>query len=408
MTLHRELPSPAEAAKLDQVNLWLIRRQAKLAASVLRMGHVRFCDLVETAGVRVTGSEVDLFFNRAFFDSLKLVELTAVLLHEALHVVFRHQARAERIASNWERRLFSYACEAVVNDVIARYFPHVVLPGDHITGQFLVGRNTSDLSAEQVMHLLSEKAVPVEILLSGTCVDDHDVWDPGERVIDRSGASVFEAGPARWTSESNQLTRDLLISDPRIAPWGSEPLGAPRLAPRFRGRADLRRFLLEKLRPAYRYATIWSKPNRKAMALYPDVILPVYDPETWMVRVLMAIDTSGSVSNEFLGVARAVAHQHIPGTQVRLVSFDTVVYEAQTGAYTLLGGGGTDAGAVERYIRDKLPIYPDWVFLFTDGLTPPPKPLHPDRWVWLLPPDGSEAAIPPASPRYRFDPREMR
>ncbi len=413
MITNPEAPTAAESAKLEQVEKWLVKRQAQVAASILRMGQVKFTDIVDTAGVRVTGSEVDLFFNRQFFSELKLVELTAVLLHESLHVVFRHQARAERITSNWDRRLFGYACEAVVNDNITKFFEEVELPGHPITGEWLIGKDTSDLSAEQVTAILRDQIQPDDPRFLTLCMDDHDLWDPDDAPGDGSGDEEGR-GPAggglapRWDPESDAIIRDLMASNPKSKLWGSAALGALRMVSRTTpSRTDLKRFLLEQLRPANRYATIWSKPNRKAMAIYPKVILPIYEPESWMVRVLMAIDSSGSVSNQFLSVAQAVANQHLPGTRIKMVSFDTKTYEVAPNATAVRGGGGTDAGAVERYIQDQLPAYPDYVFLFTDGFTPSFRPKYADRWVWLLPPHGSAHALPRGSRVYKFDPREM-
>ena len=410
--MNRESPTPIEAAKLDKVSSWLIRRKAQVAASVLRMGRVRFTDVVDTAAVRVTGSEIDLFFQREFFAKLKLVELTAVLLHEALHVVFKHQSRAERISNNWDRRLFTYSCEAVVNDTIIRYFPETDLPGDAVTGMELIGQDTSSMTAEKVMSILRRQLKPNDERCLAGCLDDHDLWDPavGAGCDNDQGDPISGSGRStstRWDESSDQIIEELKKQNPKCKLWGSKALGAPRLAPRHRNRTDLRRFLTEQLRPASRYETIWSKPNRKGMAIYPEVILPTYEPENWMVRVLMAIDASGSVSSQFLGVARAVANQQLPGTRIRIISFDTETYEAELGATTLMGGGGTDAGAVERFIQEEMSTYPDYVFIFTDGYTPPPKPKYPERWIWLLPPEGSDEAIASVSQKYVFDPREV-
>lgn len=405
MNLPGEAPTPAEAAKLEQVVRWLTRRQAHMATAILRLGRIRFCDRVETAGVRVTGTEVELFFNREFFASLKLVELTAVLLHESLHVAFCHQARAERIASHWDRRLFTHACEAVVNDVIARHFPQVVLPANHVTGKLLIGRDASDLSAERVMQLLQAQSTTPEDLAKASCIDDHDVWDPevGE-ATDPGKAPAGGIFAPRWSDSSSQLAVKLLGENlRRLLAMGETAGGQARRAPRKRCRTDLRQFLLDQLCPAHRYAATWSHPNRKAMALYPSVILPSDEPGEVRLRVLMAIDTSGSVSTPFLGEARAVANQHLPGTRIRLVTFDTAVYDLAPGAVALMGGGGTDAGCVERFIHQKLRHYPDQVFLFTDGLTAPFSVLHPERWIWLLPPEGSAQSVPQGSRAYHFD-----
>jgi hypothetical protein len=46
---------------------------------------------------------------------------------------------------------------------------------------------------------------------------------------------------------------------------------------------------------------------------------------------------------------------------------------------------------------------PDAIFVLTDGFTPRPKPSHPERWMWILPPWGSTTAIPEQSRKEFFD-----
>jgi predicted metal-dependent peptidase len=161
-------------------------------------------------------------------------------------------------------------------------------------------------------------------------------------------------------------------------------------------RKNLARFLNEVVSAARGYQTLWTVPNRKLLAVYPQVILPTYETKYWW-DILMAIDTSGSVPNQFISIALAFARQRVPRTQITVISFDTVCYGSPPSATTLKGGGGTRAQAVEDYIHVRMKHYPHYVFLLTDGWTPQPSPQHPERWIWLLPPWGSTEAVPKGS-----------
>src|ERR1043166_8636050 len=132
---------------------------------------------------------------------------------------------------------------------------------------------------------------------------------------------------------------------------------------------SLARFLLDAVQAEILYDTIWTQPNRKLLAVYPLVILPNYQPGGFR-SVLMAIDTSGSVPNSFMSVALSFARQKVARTKITTISFDTKWYDVLPTAAALRGGGGTRAQAVEEYALEKLPRYPDCVFILTDGFTP--------------------------------------
>jgi len=82
-------------------------------------------------------------------------------------------------------------------------------------------------------------------------------------------------------------------------------------------RKDLARFLNEAVSAPRSYDTLWTVPNRKLLAVYPQVILPTYETKYWW-DILMAIDTSGSVPEQFISVALAFARQpHRPDSNYR-------------------------------------------------------------------------------------------
>jgi predicted metal-dependent peptidase len=138
----------------------------------------------------------------------------------------------------------------------------------------------------------------------------------------------------------------------------------------------------------------WNKPNKRY--LWQDIFVPSYYGES--VQVLVAIDTSGSISNkelglfisELIGIAKTFKE-----VTFRILTHDTEVHddilltgktEKQLKELKLSGGGGTCSKALYKYIiekkyaRDgKLLIY------FTDGLTTwPKKPVRDFETICVL------------------------
>lgn len=404
------LPSDRERReRLEFVHLLLQRRHAYLAAGVLRLGKACFADHLATAAIVVHQTDVQLLFNPAFFDSIDNFELGGVMIHEAMHFLLRHIERTAAIQGQCDRFLFGLACEAVINDLIAHCFKEFKLPGDPVTGKSLLGIDVHQKSAEDVLRLLREQADsgPSEKgsqLSAMQTTDDHSVWVPENGP---SGNEVSEPDPVVWSDATSALVEQILADHSRCDPsYGDSPLGRDRElgTSRRRFRKDLSVYLLDTISSVSRYETIWTRPNRKLISAYPDVILPSYEFQAeW--NILIALDTSGSVPASFLASTHAVARRKIPHTRVTIISFDTEAYTVPEDAITLKGGGGTRVQAVEEFAKDRMESYPDYIFVLTDGFTPSPTPAHPERWIWILPPWGSTKAVPAHSKAEFFEER---
>lgn len=396
----RESPTVNEQKRLRRTIVWMERSGAYLAAAVTRLGNARFCTSTATAGIYPHGADIELVFSREFFTNLSDRELAGVLLHEAMHFVFKHIPRAARIRNRHDQCLFRYACEAVINDIITRHHPTFALPGTPVTGPRLVGREVHDLSADQVVALLrkrleDEPGFEKQLLLAIE-TDDHDLWQGPDE-------DTLGDGCPGWDAETDQLLTSLWSQFGGGEHYGHGALGRDRGFHRCPPRKNLRRFLLDQLRPPLRHRPDWSRANRKAAGIYPRVILPTWEALPNPKRVLMAMDTSGSIRRAFLDVVVSVAEQPLPECEVKLITFDVQCYPFEKGQTILSGGGGTLVQAVENYIHAAMTDYPDIVFVFTDGFTPAPCPRHPERWVWILTPEGSTKAIPPSSRVERFE-----
>src|ERR1019366_4027805 len=111
-----------------------------------------------------------------------------------------------RIRTQQDRFLFNLACDAVINDLITAKLEELRLPERPVTGQWLVGRDVSNLAAEEVFRILRGRvaARPEEMgrLSTGQTVDDHAAWDaPKVEVQNRR---------TRWSEETSALVEELL------------------------------------------------------------------------------------------------------------------------------------------------------------------------------------------------------
>lgn len=108
-----------------------------------------------------------------------------------------------------------------------------------------------------------------------------------------------------------------------------------------------------------------------------DAIMPGMKNDE-MIDIAIAIDTSGSIGEkmlrDFLGEIQGIMDS-FPAYKIHVISFDTDVYNpAQYDSdnldsiceYEPAGGGGTDFGAIYKYLKDE-DITPRRLVVFTDG-----------------------------------------
>lgn len=109
--------------------------------------------------------------------------------------------------------------------------------------------------------------------------------------------------------------------------------------------------------------------------------------------LVVAVDTSGSMTTEFLEfIAKMVGTDE--NMDIVYLYFDAECTHFEAGD-TMGGGGGTNFASVENWIQrhrnDPMLAgrYPDGVLMYTDGYAPVIEPEFPDKWFWLITPDGS-------------------
>jgi predicted metal-dependent peptidase len=160
----------------------------------------------------------------------------------------------------------------------------------------------------------------------------------------------------------------------------------------------------------------WARPHRKLYNQYPDIILPgPHEDQTSTSLIMFLIDTSASMGMDQVADGVGIVKTLPPDMyEVVIAWFDTEVYECAD-LNKPAGRGGTSFRHIEEVLTGQRPLYgkdfkkgsyatdykpigsnkllekyPDVVMVWTDGEASAPMPLHPERWIWLLDPKGTD------------------
>jgi predicted metal-dependent peptidase len=359
--------------------------------------------------------QVAFIFNENFLETLKTQdEFDFVISHEVYHLVNLHifklkdevDALKKRGKSNQEvnkyMRRYNSAADCVVNDTLVNIhkFPRLEKIGEirgeplkPYYGMDVVKTECHDLSVDDVMRLWPDekeqegegdsheswqsffnadgtlnkqfvdkiKSFVKDKLENSACSDEEQkLVDAMKEAMKNSNDSyASQAG-----SETGQQARPILLSDNSLN-WNS---------------------LLLRLTDVKKHEDSWTKPNRKLVSVYPDIILPTQVNAEKEV-LFIAIDSSGSINYDVLSLFASVV-RNTPNTfKIKAISFDTECYDYNIkGTEHPKGGGGTRFKIIEKYIKENFKKYPKAVVVLTDGQNDD-GPIHPEyanRWIWLL------------------------
>jgi predicted metal-dependent peptidase len=111
--------------------------------------------------------------------------------------------------------------------------------------------------------------------------------------------------------------------------------------------------------------------------------------------VVVALDTSGSMPGSVIAWLTDLVGR-IDGVEAHWLSFDGVVMPFKAGE-RVYGGAGTSFQAVADYVEGRTEVHgaffearPDVVIMLTDGYAPKITPADPDKWIWLITPNGHD------------------
>ena len=314
------------------------------------------------------------YYNSKFINSLPLKQLEFLVGHEVLHAVYDHVGRR----GDREPRLANIAADYCVN---ADLLEHRV--GERITVvPILYDAKYKGMSFEEVYDDLFQNAPKMTLdQLSEMILDEHlDGNDGnGDGDGDEEDGKGSGKGRPRLSEEERKAIRDeikeAVLASAQASGAGNLPGGVKRLIKSLTEPViNWRELLQQQIQSTIKSDFTWQRPSRRGW--HVDAVLPGMKPgET--VDVVVAIDTSGSISNDdiksFLSEVKGIMESY-DDYRVRVITWDTAVHNPQEFttdnmadilSYEPGGGGGTEPHCVWDWLKEN-EIEPKKLVVFTD------------------------------------------
>ncbi len=333
-------------------------------------------------------------FSPKFMDELDDNELEFILMHELLHIVLKHCSRGK----NYNNLLFNIACDIVVNSNILKSknmdLSSITLKkyGEsiHLAPNNQEGYN---YTAEEVYEMLVSNLKSNPIFNS---FDNHDNWESDDE------------NSSEW--DERMVSAVSIIKESKS--HGDVPLGVLRAYdkltnPQVNWKVILRDFMSTEIND---YS--FNPPDRRFDGPF---FMPDFNGEieSLKLNLLVAIDTSSSVSNKAIGAALAEIKSIVDEADYidgYIVCLDTVTYEPTSindfdfYHFQPLGGGGTHFKAFFDQLdslKARMSNQVDLIIFITDGYDDyPPEAVRqniPVLWIInndeVTPPWGMVARI---------------
>jgi predicted metal-dependent peptidase len=372
-------PIPETKKTSAQIEDALIKARIQMLISAPFFGNLatrlRFKDATEWLPTLATDGRY-FYYNRNFVDAMTAEECIFGMGHEVLHCVYDHLDKKR--LGNRDPRLWNIANDYVINaDLVeAKIGEQIKLV--EICFDWKYRSKTS----EEIYDDLFQKAVNEGRVITVEAFDEHIYRDDDG---DDEGAGEGEGndgskGPVRYTkAEKDQIKQDFqnaVIQSAKAAGAGNLPSGVKRLVDKLLNpQLSWRELLPMQIQSVIKSDYTYMRPSRKG--LDAGFYLPGMDREQ-TIDVAIAIDTSGSISNEmlvdFLSEVHGIMSQYNDFT-IHLWCFDTAIHNpikitADTSSdlltYEIGGGGGTDFDANFEYMKEQ-GIVPKKFIMFTDG-----------------------------------------
>lgn len=347
---------------------------------------------VPTAGVWLSGINYNLSINDEFWKKLPEKHRTGLLKHELLHIAFFHLTNYSHLS---DKKIANIAMDLEINQYINRdtlpeggvfleLFPELNLEPKKGTqyyyDELTKAANKPGTCPNLDKMLQGEGGMSIQVTIGKdgeieVQIPDHGSWDDSEH------------NEAEKKLMENQLKHILNeIADQVKKSRGTIPGELTSILekintkepPKFDWRGYLRRFAGGSVK------VYTKKTRRKYNKRYEDNPGLKIKPKK---HVLVAIDTSGSVSNNELSeFMQEINHIHKTGSDVTVAHADTSIRALHSfdpkKEYKIHGRGGTDFNPVVDYYSANSRKYTCLIY-FTDGEAPAPDKSR-GRMLWVL------------------------
>lgn len=353
----------------EDASKWLSRTildlllQEPFYAHVLQNMTRSITTAVKTAAVTYRNEQLMLLVNPDFFGSLTTDQRRGLLKHEVLHIILNHLFRPENKQGE-SRLLLNLAADIVVNQLVKASdlppqpvtltsFPKLKLEPNKNTAYYLA-------KLKEYIEKNCRMSTGIAVIFEASH-SDHSGWTDGGAESAAARLAVADlverakdAARRRGNLPANLMQQLALEKEASaLIPW-------KQVLRRFLQRTGLTSIRYSKKRISRRFGT---RPGIKIQR---------------QLRLLVAIDTSGSVSEpqltefftEINGMVRFLS-------EVWIIECDCTVhryykYRRGTTTVKVTGRGGTDLDPVFEFVNDH-PEMVDAVVYLTDGYANQPK-----------------------------------
>lgn len=338
---------------------------------------------IPTACVTPDNLNIKLCINPDFWESLDEKTKLAVLKHELLHIAFFHLQNFDRFSN---KKLYNVAADLEINQYIQADYKGEKWDGlEFDEGIYkplnLLPKQGTKYYYEKLQEELDNNPDgDFADFMNGMEIDIHELWKAIEGMSEAERKLIGKQIDHQLKEIASQLEKQ--AKDRGLIPSEMKDYISSLFEthdPVLDWKAYLRRFSNTSNKVFTKKTR--RKPNKR---FYGNPALKIKLKKS----TLVAIDTSGSVSNsELAEFFNEIYHIYKTGTKVTVVECDAVIqrvyeYKGNLEDLSVQGRGGTNFEPVMRYLVEHKNEFDNLIYL-TDGecCSPATKPLKPILWV---------------------------
>ena len=309
---------------------------------------------------------ISLYYNGEYFDTASVEEITFALANGAMHSLFKHDKRLDKKVTH----VWQAATDLVVNHIL-------VQNGFTLPPYAYFDERFKAMYAEEIYDILKD-----EMNMSP---------DPNDEEAEEASQQTQENKVETYTDKTQATLEEYFEQIfQKYKHQGELPKDLQFLVPEYFSNTLDWKDLLHQYIAVYAKSTYSFMPPHMKY-LYRGIYLPSLSSN--LLRIVIAVDTSGSIDETLLATFLAEVHsimQIYTNYEIELITADAKIQSHKTFFpgemldYTLSGGGGTDFRPVFHYIDENL-NYPTLLLYFTDGEGTFPLHLPHYDVLWVMP-----------------------
>lgn len=336
---------------------------------------------IPTACITPDNINIKLCINPEFWSDLDEKTKLAVLKHELLHIVFFHLDNFERFEN---KKLSNIAADLEINQYIESEYKGQKWEGLEYDQGIFKNLNLLPKQGTKYYYDILQKDInnnpggEIDQFVNGIERDWHDLWEAMEGMDEAQRKLISKQIDHQLKEIAEELQKKnqgLIPNELKEYILNLFEIKEPVLD----WKSYLRRFSSQSTK-IYTKKTR-RKPNKR---FYGNPALKIKQKK----NTLVAIDTSGSVSNnELIEFFNEIYHIYKTGIDVTVIECDADIqriydYKGKLEDLSVQGRGGTNFEPVFKYLQENRDKYNNLIYL-TDGECSPPSTaiLKPVLWV---------------------------